>query len=74
MYDCNNYKQPSLGPDETPVRRYTVRLSDREIQSLKSLKNRNYSGLVLGIVNEAAAITKVVNQITDDDDTLDNYD
>ena len=74
MYDCNNYKQPSLGPDETPGRRYTVRLSDREIQSLKSLKNRNYSGLVLGIVNEAAAITKVVNQITDDDDTLDNYD
>ena len=51
------------GPDNTPVRKYEIRLSDRQVQSLKSLKSRNYAGLILGVTNEISAITKAIDQI-----------
>jgi len=62
-YSKLNTKQ---GPDNTPVRKYEIRLSDRQVQSLKSLKSRNYAGLILGVVNEAAAVTKAIDQIVEE--------
>ena len=61
-------------PDNTPVRSHQIRLSDKQIDSLKSLKSRNYGGLVLGVVNEFNILVSVVNQLTEDDEVLDNYD
>ena len=67
--------QPALTPAHTPGRGYHVRLSDREIQSLRYLLSRNFGGLSLGVVNEFLAAAKAVKQICDtEDDTLDNYD
>ena len=66
--------QPDLTPDSTTVRAYHIRLSDREVSSLKSLLSRNFGGFALGVVNESAAITKVVKQICAEDEALDNYD
>ncbi len=67
--------QPDFTPDDTPIRAYRVRLSDREVDNLKSLLSRNFAGFTLGVVNEAAAITKAVKQIcAEDDEALDNYD
>ena len=67
--------QPDFTPDNSPIRAYCVRLSDREVDNLKSLLSRNFGGLTLGVVNEAAAITKAVKQIcAEDDEALDNYD
>ena len=61
--------------DETPVRSYQVHLSDRQVESLKSLKRRNFSGLVLGVANEFGALVRMVNEVCiADDDSLDNYD
>ena len=67
--------QPDFTPDNTPIRAYIVRLSDREVDNLKSLVSRNFGGFTLGVVNECAAITKDVKQIcAENDETLDNYD
>jgi hypothetical protein len=62
-------------PDETPVRSYQVHLSDRQVESLKSLKRRNFSGLTLGVANEFRALARMVDEVCiADDDSLDNYD
>ena len=67
--------QHDFTPDNTPIRAYRVRLSDREVDNLKSLLSRNFGGFTLGVVNECVAITKIVKQIcAEDDKTLDNYD
>jgi hypothetical protein len=67
--------QPDNRPDDTPVRTYVVRLSDRQVGNLKSLLGRNFAGLTLGVANEFRAIAKAVKQIcAEDDKTLDNYD
>ena len=55
--------QPDYSPDTTPVRAYSVRLSDREVGNLKSLLGRNFAGLTLGVANEVSAIVKMVKQI-----------
>ena len=61
-------------PDNTPVRSHNIRLSDKQIDSLKSLKRRNYGGLVLGVTNEFNTLVTVINQLTQEDEALDNYD
>jgi len=61
-------------PDTTPVRSHNIRLSDKQIDSLKSLKRRNYGGLTLGVVNEFNALVTVISQLTQEDEALDNYD
>ena len=66
--------QPDLTPDDTPIRAYCVRLSDREVGNLKSLLSRNCAGLTLGVANEFTAIVKAVKQICAEDEALANYD
>jgi len=61
--------------DNTPVRAYTVHLSDKQIDSLRSLRSRNFGGFVLPVPNEFRAIARMVEEVLEEDDeTLDNYD
>ncbi len=73
-----DYAKPQkFTKDDTPVRKYSLTLSDRDIKSLNSLKSRNFSPLVLSVANEYAAIIKIVNQLhelSNEDENLDNYD
>ena len=50
-------------PDNTPVRAYEVHLSDKQVESLKSLRRRNFGGLSLGVVNETKAIVRMVDDV-----------
>ena len=70
-------KPEKFTKDDTPVKKYSLNLSDRDISSLKSLESRNFAPLILPIANEFAAIVKIVNQLCDlnkEDENLDNYD
>ncbi len=57
------YLLPKDLPDNTPVRAYEVHLSDKQVESLKSLRRRNFAGLSLGVVNEAKAIARMVDDV-----------
>jgi len=61
--------QPDHRPDDTPVRTYVVRLSDRQVGNLKSLLGRNFAGLTLGVANEFGAIAEAVKQICAEENT-----
>tara|TARA_R100000008_G_scaffold17820_1_gene8951 strand:+ start:1558 stop:1782 length:225 start_codon:yes stop_codon:yes gene_type:complete len=73
-----DYAKPQkFTKDDTPVRKYSLTLSDRDIKSLNSLKSRSFSPLILPVANEYAAIIKIVNQLhelSNEDENLDNYD
>jgi len=45
-----------------------VHLSDKQVESLKSLRRRNFAGLSLGVVNEVRAIARMVNEVCADND------
>tara|TARA_Y100000034_G_C6766023_1_gene341479 strand:- start:42 stop:287 length:246 start_codon:yes stop_codon:yes gene_type:complete len=57
------YFLPKDPPDNTPVRAYEVHLSDKQVESLKSLKRRNFAGFSLGVVNEVKAIARMVDDV-----------
>jgi|TARA_B100000959_G_scaffold193161_1_gene201965 hypothetical protein len=58
-----DYLFPEDLPDNTPVRAYKVHLSDKQVESLKSLRRRNFAGLSLGVVNEIRAIVRMVDEV-----------
>ena len=58
-----DYLFPEDLPDNTPVRAYEVHLSDKQVESLKSLRRRNFAGLSLGVVNEIRAIVRMVDEV-----------
>tara|TARA_B100000287_G_scaffold370300_1_gene367690 strand:+ start:824 stop:1063 length:240 start_codon:yes stop_codon:yes gene_type:complete len=60
--------------DDSPVRSYQVHLSDRQVESLKGLKRRNFAGFSSGTTTEVAAIIRMINEVGADDESLDNYD
>ena len=63
-----DYLFPEDLPDNTPVRAHKVHLSDKQVESLKSLRRRNFAGLSLGVVNEVRAIARMVNEVCADND------
>ena len=70
-------KPQKFTKDDTPVRKYFLALSDRDVKSLNSLRSRNFSPLILPVANEYTAIIKIVNQLhelSNEDENLDNYD
>tara|TARA_Y100000996_G_C22256157_1_gene533886 strand:- start:271 stop:501 length:231 start_codon:yes stop_codon:yes gene_type:complete len=75
--DMEYTTQEKFTKDDTPVRKYSLTLSERDIKSLNSLKSRNFSALILPVANEYTAIIKIVNQLhelSNEDEKLDNYD
>jgi len=79
----NNMIEPEFNrteevlPDNTPVRRYTIRLSDKQVKTLNSISSRNFAGANLSVRSEAQVFCKIVSQICEhyrQDESLDNYD
>jgi hypothetical protein len=63
--------------DKTEVSNYVIELSERDVNYLISLQNRNGGGTTIGGENENIAVWKMVNQVCDfykANEGLDNYD
>tara|TARA_Y100000310_G_scaffold321975_1_gene380386 strand:- start:286 stop:570 length:285 start_codon:yes stop_codon:yes gene_type:complete len=64
-------------PDTSPIGRYTVKLTltQRDLDEIKHLVNRNFASLTCGWLPTTIAVTKVLNQVVSQDlEELDNYD
>ena len=65
-------------PDTTPVLQYNVRVTQRDIDEIHHLVKRNMAGVSIAWTPAMIAVTKVLNQISDQiskqDEDLDNYD
>jgi hypothetical protein len=55
------YKTEPVEPDDTPIHRYTIDLSERDVDALEHLKSRNGEGIG-NIAVENIAIWKMINQ------------
>ena len=49
--------------DKTPNNSYSIKLSERDINALQCLKNRNGAGMTVGGGFENIAIWKMINQV-----------
>jgi len=77
MIEPEFHKPEEVLPDNTPVRQYTIRLSDRQVETLNSINSRNFAGVTLAVRSEAQVFCRIVNQICEcykQDESLDNYD
>ena len=66
-------------PDTSPIGHYTVKLTltQRDLNELKHLVDRNFASLTCGWLPTTIAVTKVLNQVVSQDlelEDLDNYD
>ena len=61
-YYTEEYITEPVGPDETPIRNYSIELSERDVDALQHLKNRNGAGMC-GVLVERIAIWKLINQV-----------
>ena len=62
-------------PDTSSKAQYTVNITQRDLNEIKHLVNRNFAGLTVAWLPAMIAITKILQQINDQDsDSLDNYD
>ena len=61
-------------PDTTPVQQYNVRVTQRDMDEIHHLVKRNMAGLTIAWVPAMIAVTKILNQISKQDEELDNYD
>ena len=61
-------------PDTSPVMQYNVRVTQRDMDEIHHLVKRNMAGLTIAWVPAMIAVTKVLNQISKQDEELDNYD
>jgi len=55
-------EEEPLKPDSTPISKYTVELSDRDVGALDGLRSRNGAGIG-NIAVENVALWKMINQV-----------
>jgi hypothetical protein len=53
---------------------YNVKVSQRDLDEIKHLVDRNFAGMTIAWLPVSIAVTKVLQQINDQDQDLDNYD
>ena len=63
------YEIEPVKPDNTPIHRYTVDLSERDVDSLKRLAGRNGAGMTAAVMVENIAIWKMINQVCEQPST-----
>ena len=51
--------------DKTPTNSYSIKLSERDIDALQHLKDRNGAGMTVGGGFQNIAIWKIINQVCD---------
>jgi len=61
-------------PDTTPALHYNVKVTQRDMDEIHHLAKRNYAGMTIAWSPAMIAVTKVLDQISKQDDDLDNYD
>ena len=61
-------------PDESPIFQYRVKITQRDLDEIKHLVDRNFAGLTVSWLPAFIAVTKTLQQINDQDEDLDNYD
>jgi hypothetical protein len=68
------HEKYDLSPDTTPVLQYNVRVSQRDLDEIKHLVDRNFAGMTIAWLPVSLAVTRVIQQINDQNEELDNYD
>ena len=61
-------------PDRSPVLQYNVKVTQRDMDEIHHLVKRNMAGLTIAWVPAMIAVTKILNQISKQDEEFDNYD
>ena len=62
-YYTEQYQPEPLGEDETTIHNYPLKLSERDVDALQRLKDRNGAGMTVGGRLENIAIWKMINQV-----------
>ena len=58
----------------TPSLHYNVKVTQRDMDEINHLVKRNYAGLTIAWLPARIAVTKILDQISKQDEELDNYD
>ena len=58
----------------SPGLHYNVTVTQRDMDEIHHLVKRNYAGMTIAWVPARIAITKILDQISKQDEELDNYD
>ena len=66
--------QWDTSPDTSPSLQYRVTITQRDMDEINHLVNRNHAGMTIAWFPTMVAVTKVLNQIAKQDEELDNYD
>jgi hypothetical protein len=61
-------------PDTISSMQYKVQVTQGDMDEINHLVKRNYTGLNIAWTPAMIAVTKVLNQISKQDEELDNYD
>jgi len=65
-------------PDKSPVMQYNVKVSQRDLEEIRHLVDRNFAGMTIAWLPVSLAVTRIIQQINDldknEDTALDNYD
>mgnify|MGYP003629265051 FL=1 len=61
-------------PDTSSSMQYKVQVTQRDMDEINHLVKRNFTGLTISWSPTMIAVTKILNQISKQDEELDNYD
>jgi len=61
-YFKEEYETEPLGEDKTPISKYSIELSERDVDALQHLKSRNGAGIE-SVPVENIALWKMINQV-----------
>tara|TARA_R110002020_G_scaffold16712_1_gene58941 strand:+ start:286 stop:561 length:276 start_codon:yes stop_codon:yes gene_type:complete len=61
-------------PDTSSKAQYTVHITQRDLNEINHLVKRNMAGMTIAWTPTMIAVTKVLDQISKQDEDLDNYD
>jgi hypothetical protein len=66
--------QPDKSPNTSPVQTFHIKITQRDLDEIHHLVKRSYAGLTVAWLPAMIAITKILDQISKQDEELDNYD
>jgi len=61
-------------PDKSPLQTFHIKITQRDLDEIHHLVKRSYAGLTVAWLPAMIAITKILDQISKQDEELDNYD
>jgi len=64
-----------VSPDKSRVMHYNVKVTQRDLNEIRHLVDRNFAGMTIAWLPVSLAVTRIIQQINDQDgEDLDNYD